>query len=160
MDKKDGEYSFQVNAIMPSGHLVEGQVLLLSVEFIQPPPIFLTSTQNIDNSEDVQIEWTSVEDSAWYSLIVNYSDGSSEELYNGSSNFTTITNLDNSQNRLRVKVVLNNQVESIYSDSIYIIVNSVSDVESASNQDDYSLQIFLGFFIILIALAAINRFGD
>tara|TARA_Y100000766_G_C18910954_1_gene608343 strand:+ start:2045 stop:4411 length:2367 start_codon:yes stop_codon:yes gene_type:complete len=160
LNKTDGEYSFQVNAIMPSGHLVEGQVLLLNVEFIQPPPIFLTSTQNVDNSEEVLIEWTSVEDSAWYSLIVNYSDGSSEEIYNGSSNFTTITNLDNGQNRLRVKVVLNNQIESIYSDSIYVIVDSVSDIESTSNKDNYSLQIFVGFSIILIALAAINRFGD
>ena len=160
VNKTDGEYSFQVNAIMPSGHLVEGQVLLLNVEFIQPPPIFLTSNQNVDNSEEVLIEWTSVEDSAWYSLIVNYSDGSSEEIYNGSSNFTTITNLDNGQNRLRVKVVLNNQIESIYSDSIYVIVDSVSDIESTSNKDNYSLQIFLGFSIILIALAAINRFGD
>ena len=160
VNKTDGEYSFQVNAIMPSGHLVEGQVLLLNVEFIQPPPIFLTSTQNVDNSEEVLIEWTSVEDSAWYSLIVNYSDGSSEEIYNGSSNFTTITNLDNGQNRLRVKVVLNNQIESIYSDSIYVIVDSVSDIESTSNKDNYSLQIFVGFSIILIALAAINRFGD
>ena len=160
VNKTDGEYSFQVNAIMPSGHLVEGQVLLLNVEFIQPPPIFLTSNQNVDNSEEVLIEWTSVEDSAWYSLIVNYSDGSSEEIYNGASNFTTITNLDNGQNRLRVKVVLNNQIESIYSDSIYVIVDSVSDIESTSNKDNYSLQIFLGFSIILIALAAINRFGD
>ncbi len=160
VNKTDGEYSFQVNAIMPSGHLVEGQVLLLNVEFIQPPPIFLTSNQNVDNSEEVLIEWTSVEDSAWYSLIVNYSDGSSEEIYNGSSNFTTITNLDNGQNRLRVKVVLNNQIESIYSDSIYVIVDSVSDIESTSNKDNYSLQIFVGFSIILIALAAINRFGD
>ena len=160
VNKTDGEYSFQVNAIMPSGHLVEGQVLLLNVEFIQPPPIFLTSTQNVDNSEEILIEWTSVEDSAWYSLIVNYSDGSSEEIYNGASNFTTITNLDNGQNRLRVKVVLNNQIESIYSDSIYVIVDSVSDIESTSNKDNYSLQIFLGFSIILIALAAINRFGD
>tara|TARA_Y100000768_G_C23985397_1_gene688512 strand:+ start:1964 stop:4330 length:2367 start_codon:yes stop_codon:yes gene_type:complete len=160
LNKTDGEYSFQVNAIMPSGHLVEGQVLLLNVEFIQPPPIFLTSTQNVDNSEEILIEWTSVEDSAWYSLIVNYSDGSSEEIYNGSSNFTTITNLDNGQNRLRVKVVLNNQIESIYSDSIYVIVDSVSDIESTSNKDNYSLQIFVGFSIILIALAAINRFGD
>ena len=160
VNKTDGEYSFQVNAIMPSGHLVEGQVLLLNVEFIQPPPIFLTSTQNVDNSEEILIEWTSVEDSAWYSLIVNYSDGSSEEIYNGSSNFTTITNLDNGQNRLRVKVVLNNQIESIYSDSIYVIVDSVSDIESTSNKDNYSLQIFVGFSIILIALAAINRFGD
>ena len=160
MNKTDGEYSFQVNAVMPSGHLVEGQVLLLSVEFIQPPPMFLTSTQNIDNSEDVFVEWTSIEDSAWYLLIVNYSDGSSEELYNGSSNFTTITNLDNSQNRLRVKVVLNNQIESVYSDSIYVIVDSAIDIESNSNQDDYSVQIFIGFSIILIVLAAINRFGD
>ncbi len=160
LNKTDGEYSFQVNAIMPSGHLVEGQVLLLNLEFIQPPPIFLTSTQNIDNSEDILIEWISVEDSAWYSLIVNYSDGSSEELYNGSSNFTTITDLDNGQNRLRVKVVLNNQIESIYSDSIYVIVDSVSDVESISNQENYSLEIFIGFSVILIALVAINRFGD
>ena len=160
LNKTDGEYSFQVNAIMPSGHLVEGQVLLLNLEFIQPPPIFLTSTQNIDNSEDILIEWISVEDSAWYSLIVNYSDGSSEELYNGSSNFTTITDLDNGQNRLRVKVVLNNQIESIYSDSIYVIVDSVSDIESISNQENYSLEIFIGFSVILIALVAINRFGD
>ena len=160
LNKTDGEYSYQVNAIMPSGHLVEGQVLLLNLEFIQPPPIFLTSTQNIDNSEDILIEWISVEDSAWYSLIVNYSDGSSEELYNGSSNFTTITDLDNGQNRLRVKVVLNNQIESIYSDSIYVIVDSVSDIESISNQENYSLEIFIGFSVILIALVAINRFGD
>ena len=160
VNKTDGEYSFQVNAIMPSGHLVEGQVLLLNVEFIQPPPIFLTSTQNIDSSEDVLIEWTSIEDSAWYSLIVNYSDGSSEEIYNGSSNFTTINDLDNGQNRLRVKVVLNNQIESIYSDSIYVLVDSIPDIESKSNQDNHSLQIFLGFSVILIALAAINRFGD
>ena len=160
MNKTDGQYSFQVNAVMPSGHLVEGQVLLLNVEFVQPPPIFLTSTQNIDDSEEVLVEWSSVEESAWYSLIVNYSDGSSEELYNGPSNFTTITNLDNGQNRLRVKVVLNNQVESAYSDSIYVIVESVSDIESTSSQDDYSLQIFLGFSVIIILLVAINRFGD
>ena len=160
MNKTDGQYSFQVNAVMPSGHLVEGQVLLLNVEFVQPPPIFLTSTQNIDDSEEVLVEWSSVEESAWYSLIVNYSDGSSEELYNGPSNFTTITNLDNGQNRLRVKVVLNNQVESVYSDSIYVIVESVSDIESTSSQDDYSLQIFLGFSVIIILLVAINRFGD
>ncbi|MBA46050.1 MAG: hypothetical protein CMB31_05630 [Euryarchaeota archaeon] len=160
VNQPDGDYTFRVNAIMPSGHLVEGETLSLHVHFVQSPPTFVSSTQNLNGSQEVQIEWTSVEDSAWYSLIVNYSDGTSLEIYNGTSNHTIVDDLDEGQNRLRVKVGLSNGIESTYSDSIYLMVESVSEIEPNSNRDNVTPQIVLGFILILFALFAINRSGE
>ena len=160
VNQPDGDYTFRVNAIMPSGHLVEGETLSFHVHFVQSPPTFVSSTQNLNGSQEVQIEWTSVEDSAWYSLIVNYSDGTSLEIYNGTSNYTIVDDLDEGQNRLRVKVGLSNGLESTYSDSIYLMVESVSEIEPNSNRENVSPQIILGFILILFALFAINRSGE
>ncbi len=160
VNQPDGDYTFRVNAIMPSGHLVEGETLSFHVHFVQSPPTFVSSTQNLNGSQEVQIEWTSVEDSAWYSLIVNYSDGTSLEIYNGTSNYTIVDDLDEGQNRLRVKVGLSNGIESTYSDSIYLMVESVSEIEPNSNRENVSPQIILGFILILFALFAINRSGE
>ena len=156
----DGDYTFRINAIMPSGHLVEGETLSLNVHFVQPPPTFLSSTQDIDGLQEVQIEWTSVENSAWYSLIVNYSDGTSSEIYNGTQTYTIVEDLEEGQNRLRVKVGLENGIESTYSDSIYLMVQSDSETEPNSDQDDVSSKVIIGFILLIIALFAINRSGE
>ncbi len=156
----DGDYTFRINAIMPSGHLVEGETLSLNVHFVQPPPTFLSSTQDINGLQEVQIEWTSVENSAWYSLIVNYSDGTSSEIYNGTQTYTIVEDLEEGQNRLRVKVGLENGIESTYSDSIYLMVQSDSETEPNSDQTDVSSKVIIGFILLIIALFAINRSGE
>ncbi len=161
-NQTDGDYTFRVNAVMPMGQLIEGATLSLSVKFVQPPPTFITSTQNVVASDGILIEWTSVEDSAWYSLILNYSDGSFVEVYNGSLNSTTILDIEEGQNRLRVKVGLENGIESIYSDSIYLVAESIPDIEQNSTDMDFNenLRLVVGLLILLIVLITLKRARD
>jgi len=59
-----------------------------------------------------------------------------------------------------VKVGLENGIESTYSDSIYLMVQSDSETEPNSDQADVSSKVIIGFILLIFALLAINRSGE
>ena len=49
----DGIYSYQINAEMVSGEIVEGNFIRLEVFYILPPPSFITESQTIISTDEI-----------------------------------------------------------------------------------------------------------
>ena len=79
------------------------------------------------------ISWSDVPNSVWYSLIVQDSDGEVLEMYNGSNNYTELSDLSVGQNRIRVNVMVQGKV-SEYSSSEFVNIE-----EKLENEDDQLL---------------------
>lgn len=124
-NKEDGEYLYTLNAIMNSGQIVEGDTLLLNVNFVLEPPIISASSETILENEIVRLYWEEIEDVAWYSVKIENSDGNIVEFFNGTDNFTDIDSLDIGLNRIRMQAALLNGKVSELSPSIFVTVEDV-----------------------------------
>ena len=157
--KLDGNYSYQINAEMVSGEIVEGNFIQLDVFYILPPPSFITESQTIISTDEIRISWqSSTESVSWYSLILIDSEGEVLELYNGTEASFLVENLDDGQNRFRVKQGIENGKFSQFSDSIFINVdNSMKDNEDSEKTPDVPLIIVI--FTILFS-AYVFKKGD
>ena len=157
--KLDGNYSYQINAEMVSGEIVEGNFIQLDVFYILPPPSFITESQTIISTDEIRISWqSSTESVSWYSLILIDSEGEVLELYNGTETSFLVENLDDGQNRFRVKQGIENGKFSQFSDSIFINVdNSMKDNEDSEKTPDVPLIIVI--FTILFS-AYVFKKGD
>ena len=157
--KLDGTYSYQINAEMISGEIVEGNFIQLEVFYILPPPTFTTQSQTIISSDEITITWeSSTESVSWYSLILIDAEGEVIELYNGTDSSFLVENLDEGQNRFRVKQGIANGKFSESSDSIFInIENVISDEDDSEETPD--LPIILVILTILFS-AYVFKKGD
>jgi len=153
----DGQYSYQINAVMSSGEIVEGNLIELEIFYILPPPIFTIESQTISSTDKFEIKWESSVDSiSWYSLVVIDQEGEMQELYNGSKNTFTVEELDEGQNRFRVKQGLENGKFSQSSDSIFLNVEKSQDEVEDSNSTP-SLPIMLTLLTILFSAYIFKR---
>ena len=157
--KLDGTYSYQINAEMVSGEIVEGNFIQLDVFYILPPPSFITESQTIISTDEIRISWqSSTESVSWYSLTLIDSEGEILELYNGTEMSFLVENLDDGQNRFRLKQGLENGKFSQFSDSIFINVdNSMNVNEESEKTPDVPLIIVI--FTILFS-AYVFKKGD
>ena len=155
----DGIYSYQINAEMVSGEIVEGNFIRLEVFYILPPPSFITESQTIISTDEIAISWeNSTESISWYSLILIDSEGEVSELYNGTETSFLVEGLEDGQNRFRVKQGMENGKFSQPSDSIFINVeNSMNDGEESEKTPDLPLIIVI--FTILFS-AYVFKKGD
>ncbi len=149
-NQADGQYLYSLNAVMNSGHVVEGDHLELAVFYVQEPPNVLTSTQTIDEAESVSLSWEPVENAAWYSVILQGEDGTVREIYNGTENEFTLDNLEVGLNRIRVQVTLEDGKISEHSPSIFITVEEKGAFESTLI---FSLSVLLLLFLVF----SVNR---
>ena len=133
-NKEDGEYLFQLNAIMNSGQIVEGDSLFLNIYFILEPPVISASSETIIKNEVVTLSWENIENVAWYSVIVENSEGEIVEFYNGTDNHTEINSFDLGQNRIRLQASLLNGKVSSLSPSIFVTVEDILVVEEESRE--------------------------
>ena len=125
-NKQDGEYLYKLNAIMNSGQIVEGDTLLLDIFFILEPPEISASDEIIIQNQIVNFTWNTVENIAWYSIIVENSEGVVKEIYNGTQNFTEVDFLEIGQNRIRLQAALQNGKISDLSPSIFVTVEELT----------------------------------
>jgi hypothetical protein len=110
-------------------------------------PVIAPFLNSIENDESLNLSWTSIPDAEWYSVIVQDDDGTIVEMYNGSDNFTTLTELSIGQNRLRVNVMVDDKI-SEYSSSEFVTV------EEIDNQEEGLLPSLSAGSIILILLVS------
>jgi len=120
LNREDGEYTYVLRAVM-DGYTIDGGSLVLRVYFIPPKPIVFSPERTIDEGNSVTINWTPIEDSEWYSVIVQDESGNTFEAYRGQENETTLEDLSIGQNRIRVNSMVDGKT-SEYSDSIFITV--------------------------------------
>ena len=125
LNREDGEYTYVLRAVM-DGYMIDGASLVLSVNFIPPKPIVYSPERTIEEGNSITINWTPIEDSDWYSVIVEDEAGNTLEVYKGQENETTLEDLDIGQNRIRVNSMVYSKI-SEYSDSIFITVEESED---------------------------------
>mgnify|MGYP001166354331 CR=1 FL=1 len=128
----DGNYLYQLNAVMDVGYILEGDQIELNVYFIQVPPNVMTPTQSIGSTQSMELSWEPVENAAWYSVTVQNADGITTEIYNGTESSTPLDDLDTGQNRIRVQVGLLDGKISEKSSSIFITVDEGPTLTPAS----------------------------
>ena len=153
-NKADGAYLYKLNAIMNSGQIVEGDTLLLDIFFILEPPEISASDEIIIQNQIVNFTWNTVENIAWYSIIVENSEGVVKEIYNGTQNFTEVDFLEIGQNRIRLQAALKNGKISDLSPSIFVTVEDILVVEEESRG---VLAIGIPSTVLAISLAVVFK---
>ena len=142
------------------GYIISGNEIEIHVDFIPPSPIFnqLSSgkVHTVTLGESIPLSWSEVPDHGWYSVIVQDADGVVTEVFNGSENTTTLTDLSLGQNRLRVNVMVDGKI-SEYSDSIFISINEPADEASEEENSLPAVSISLTVTVLLAACIIHSR---
>ena len=93
----DGTHVFTINAVLDVGYIISGNEIEIHVDFIPPSPIFnQLSSEKVHTvvlGESIPLSWSEIPDHGWYSVIVQDADGVVTEVFNGTENTTTLTDL-------------------------------------------------------------------
>ena len=149
----DGEYTYVISALM-DGYSIEGESLSITIDFEPPKPVVNDPIETITAGDSVTLSWNRVEDSDWYSVIVQSEDGETIEVYNGTDNSVTIEISEVGLNRIRVNTMVFGKV-SEYSDSVFVTVDE-SENEAFGFITLFGVSVFLAF----LAGAFLRRQGD
>ena len=153
-DQTDGQYLYQLNAVMDLGFILPGDQFELNVLFIQEPPTVITTTQSIEEGQSMGLSWEPIENVAWYSVTSQDTDGVITEIYNGTDNQMVLDGLEPGQNRIRVQVGLIDGKVSEKSASIFITVEDESE-SSETSSSFIALMIFLlGLMTLFVMISA------
>ncbi|MDE0858127.1 MAG: carboxypeptidase-like regulatory domain-containing protein [Candidatus Poseidoniaceae archaeon] len=126
-DQLDGVYTYKILAHMANGFQTEATELSINVfEIVNPPEVTLMASTIVEG-DSLSITWTSAEDIAWYSLLVQNEQGTSYEAYNGTSSSFDMVDLEPGINRIRVSTGLENGKISDYSSSVFITVDDAPE---------------------------------
>jgi hypothetical protein len=150
MNKEDGIYQYQLKVVLPSGSELLSEVVTIEVAYIiQPPILNMPYTQNITDNNELLVSWTPIDNVDWYSVLHTGQDGLMTEVYNGSDT-SFVFDLDEGQNRFRVKAGITDGKYSEPSNSSYVNYDP-----EESDKDNFLT--FLPLFGILstITMAAI-----
>ena len=154
-DQTDGQYLYQLNAVMDLGFILPGDQFELNVLFIQEPPTVITTTQSIEEGQSMGLSWEPIENVAWYSVTSQDTDGVITEIYNGTDNQVVLDGLEPGQNRIRVQVGLIDGKVSEKSPSIFITVEDESASSGESSSSFTALIIFLlGLMTLFVMISA------
>ena len=156
-DQTDGQYLYQLNAVMGLGFILPGDQFELNVLFIQEPPTVITTTQSIEEGQSMELSWEAIENVAWYSVTSQDIDGVTTEIYNGTDNQVVLDGLEPGQNRIRVQVGLTDGKVSEKSPSIFITVDEVEESVSEggfSSSSTALLILLLGLVTLLVMISA------
>ena len=148
--QNDGSYSYQINAVIIGEQVIMGSILELSVDYQIIPPTLSATNYYTKTDEKVTISWIDIENPSWYSLTVQNGDNLPVEIYNGTENKFSTSDLDVGINRIRVSAGDVDGKYSQFSDSIFIEVDS--DTEDDVNSKS---ALFNGIFAIAIIVIMI-----
>ena len=153
-DQTDGQYLYQLNAVMDLGFILPGDQFELNVLFIQEPPTVITTTQSIEEGQSMGLSWEPIENVAWYSVTSQDTDGVTTEIYNGTDNQVVLDGLEPGQNRIRVQVGLIDGKVSEKSASIFITVEDESESPEASSSFIALMIFLLGLMTLFVMISA------
>ncbi len=146
VDQIDGNYKYELYAILSSEASIKSDSINISVLFVPELPLITTEAQTIKEGQSVNLSWTYNEDVIWYSVILEKEDGTKTEIYNGTSNFVLIDDLDIGQNRIRVQAQLSDGKISDLSESLFI------NVDRNSEDSPMLSPIFLFMILVIISV--------
>jgi len=153
----DGQFTYQINSIISENHMIEGDLLTLNVLYILPPPELIVSDNSVVSGDEITLSWEPVENSLWYSVIVQNDKNPPVEIYNGTEEEFTTSELDVGLNRIRISVGSSEGKVSELSDSIFI--NVEEDTESWVTWFMQPIVLFAILAIIMVAVMIFER-GD
>ena len=148
-DQVDGNYKYELHAVLPSEASIRSDSINISVNFIPETPVFTTKSQTIKYGQTVNLSWTYNEDIIWFSVIVENEEGVKKEIYNGTDYFIITEDFDLGQNRIRVHAQLSAGKNSDFSDSLFIIVDE--------NSEDSSMISPIFLFVIFASISILRN---
>ena len=146
----DGEFTYRVDALFSSGQIIEGGTIQLNVMYVVISPTLFATNYNIDSQDKVTFSWTNVSELSWYSLILQNDDGEVSEIYNGTENTFSTSELEVGLNRLRISASTTDGKVSEFSDSIFVSVEG--EVVDDANSDSISVSTISLFAIMVLIL--------
>ena len=155
VDIDDGQYEFQINAIMSDNYEIRGDILRLDVFFVLPAPSLSSSDYAINLGDEVKLSWDYAEDSIWFSVIVQNGNQVPFEIYNGSDTEFTTSDLESGLNRIRISAGSDDGKVSELSDSIFV---DVEEHESSSSFLSESTGALILFALIAVTMVAVFIF--
>ena len=109
-NRADGDYLYQINAIMGLDYVLPGTQIEVNVNFVPPLPEVAVNPETIPHDGEVTVSWSYPFEAEWYALTVQSPDGTTTEMYNGSSDFVEIGELEPGLNRIRVSAMVNGKL--------------------------------------------------
>ena len=102
--------------------------------YVVIPPTLSATNYDTDSGDEVTISWTNISDLSWYSLVLQNADGEVSEIYNGTENTFSTSELEVGLNRLRISASTTDGKVSEFSDSIFVSVEEkvIDDADSIS----------------------------
>jgi len=156
-NSEDGQFEFQINAKISDDFHIAGDLLTLDVFYILPPPTLSSSDYNVTSGDEVTLSWESVDDSIWYSIIVQNGNEDPKEIYNGSENEFSTSDLDVGLNRIRISVGSSEGKISELSDSIFVDVEEADPSSSFFGELTTPIALFAIFALIMGAVMIFRR---
>lgn len=155
-DQADGEFTYRVDALFSSGQIIEGGTLQLNVMYVVISPTLFATNYNIDSQDEVTFSWNNVSELSWYSVILQNVDGEVSEIYNGTENTFSTSELEVGLNRLRISASTTDGKVSEFSDSIFVIVED--DVADDADSDSISGSIISENLLTMFAIMVLILF--
>lgn len=152
-NRGDGTYQYQINAITELDYVLMGAVLEIQVDFAPPVPVLTSSASFLSTSETALFSWEYEYEVDHYSLTVQSPDGTTREVYNGSSSFAEVDELEPGLHRFRLTASVNDKL-SEPSSSVFVTV----ETDSSSNNDGFMpyLSALSVMFVLLSAILLIE----
>ena len=152
-NRGDGTYEYQINAITELDYVLMGAVLEIQVDFAPPVPVLTSSASFLSTSESALFSWEYEYEVDHYSLTVQSPDGTTREVYNGSSSFAEVEELEPGLHRFRLTATVDDKV-SEPSSSVFVTVQT----ESSSDNDGFmpSLSALSVMFVLLSAVLLVE----
>ena len=130
-----------------------GAVLEIQVDFAPPVPVLTSSASLLSTSESALFSWEYEYEVDHYSLTVQSPDGTTREVYNGSSSFAEVEELEPGLHRFRLTATVDDKV-SEPSSSVFVTVQT----EPSSDNDGFmpSLSALSVMFVLLSAVLLVE----
>ena len=154
---EDGQFEFQINAIISDDFDIKGDILTLDVFYILPPPTISSSDDDITLGDEVTLSWESVENPVWFSLIIQNGNNEPVEIYNGSETEYSTSELDVGLNRIRISVGSSDGKVSELSDSIFVNVEEADSSSSLFGELTTPIILFAILAITMVAVLIFER---
>ncbi len=130
-DLNDGNYAFQLRAIMDDGRQLDAEELVLEVAYESLPPTLANSTGTATRGDTVDLAWTH-ERGVEYMLLHEKPSGASETTSDLVDLTWSVEVNENGRHRFRVKAIEADGTTSDWSDSVVVLVEEGEGASSRS----------------------------
>ena len=147
-NRDDGIYEFQINAITELDYVLMGSVLEIRVDFTPPVPVLTSSASFLSASQPAMFSWDYEYEVDRFSLTVQAPDGTTTEVYNGSSSFAEVDDLEPGLHRFRLTATVDGK-SSEPSSSVFVTVDP-----APSSEDNSMVSAVSALTVVFVALTA------